>query len=208
MAIESLKDKYLSLPPLGFVHDKNLNLILPEAKLKPTVFITGDVGQELFKSTAERLATINEKSAKSEIDVTLSSIGGSVYYGFGIHDLLAVKAEKTTVNITVYGTAQSMAVLILQAGSNRAMSRNSELLIHPFAKKLDGTVFIDTLQADADQTKEMNLRYYKLLSDRIKKAGGDLTPEQIDKMALAKQNSGTFLSAKEALELKIIDTIV
>lgn len=208
MAIESLKNKYLTPPPPGFVHDKNHNLILPETKLKPTILITGDVGQELFKSTAERLATINEKSAKSEIDVTLSSIGGSVYYGFGIHDLLAVKAEETTVNTTVYGTAQSMAVLILQAGSNRAMSRNSELLIHPFAKKIDGIIFVDTLQADAEQTKKMNLRYYKLLSDRVLSSGGNLSAEEIENMALAKQNSGTFLSAKEALNLKIIDAIV
>lgn len=204
--------EYLAKPlPSGFRYNDGFNLIVPEKNhTSPIISITGHVDEKLTESVNNQLNGLRNRTDTKSVDVNLSSLGGSVYYGFAIHDLLAVFGRKQNVdiNITAFGPVQSMGVLILQAGSKRAMSTNAEMLIHPFWKKTDSPVFIDTLEADVAQTKKMNLKYYKILAERSQVVGGKLTPNDVRKMALARQNSGTFIGSEKALKLKLIDEIV
>lgn len=200
--------------PDGFRYSDNHKLIVPIAKeqklLTPSIRITGYVDDKLVESVSRQLDDLNEKTNIKSVDVTLSSTGGNVYYGFAVHDLLAVfaKRQKIDVNITAFGPVMSMGSLILQAGSKRSMSRNAEMLIHPFTQKTEFPVYVDTLEADVEHLKEMNSRYYKVLARRSQIAGGDLTTDKVKDMALTNQNSGTYLSAEAALGSKLIDEIV
>ncbi len=196
--------------PKGFGFSMGQRLIVPEhiRDDKPTINISGNVEADLFEKVSREVIRLKNIQTLQQLDVVLATTGGKVYYGFGIHDLLAgIETEKgIPVTIKSYGPVMSMGALILQAGTTRAMAENATMLIHPFKTAGDG--YIDTLLADNKQTFKMNGVYAELMARRVRMAGGTLDAKEIRKMMRKNQNSGTFLSSKEALKLKLIDKIV
>jgi len=68
--------------------------------------------------------------------ILLRSIGGDVYYGLAIYDVL--RSTRCKVYITVYGLAMSIASVILQAGDRRMLSQHTTLMIHDGTDKFEG----------------------------------------------------------------------
>lgn len=196
--------------PRGFGFTTNQRLIVPDHLKddRPTINISGPVEPDLFEKVSREIIKLKDNQNLKELNVILSTHGGKVYFGFGIHDMLSTIAKEKMINVNIksFGPVMSMGALILQAGTNRAMAENATMLIHPF--KTSGEGYIDTLLADNQQTFKMNGVYAELMARRVKMAGGTLNANSIRKMMRAKQNSGTFLSSTEALKLKLIDTIL
>lgn len=62
------------------------------------------------------------------ISIRITSQGGSVIAGLHIYDLLRLYPNLKTA--TVFGTARSIAVIVLQACEKREAARNSTFLLH------------------------------------------------------------------------------
>lgn len=77
------------------------------------------------KSVADQLAGYE---GVSQIDVRINSIGGDVFEGIAIHNILA--RHQATVIVTIDGAALSAASIIAMAGDRILMPENSLMMIH------------------------------------------------------------------------------
>lgn len=89
-----------------------------------TVWLEGDVDEQMLSLTVKALHLFRGKP----IHFYLSSGGGEETAGLAIYDLISRHRGHTT--ITVLGSAESMAAIILQAARVRQITRNSYLMIH------------------------------------------------------------------------------
>ena len=69
-----------------------------------------------------------EKKSQDPITIHMNSIGGEWSDGMAIYD--AISLSKCYVTIIVYGQAESMSSIILQAADERIITPNSYFMIH------------------------------------------------------------------------------
>ena len=108
------------------------------------------------------LNSINSKPIRA----VLSSPGGSVTDGWGIYD--AIKHSRAPVDIEVYGEAQSMAAIILQAGNKRLLHPYAVLMLHDGTPWHCGSTARDG-EAWAEWGKKDRERTYALFARRTRK---------------------------------------
>lgn len=138
----------------------------------------------------------DENPTVKTINLFINSIGGSVYEGTAIANML--RRHPATVNVTVDGVAYSVASVIAMAGDYVTMPRNAMMMIHNATVGAWGNA--NDLRAVADyldKTMEASRTIY------LDKAGDKLTDEQLIELLDAE----TFLTAEECLEYGFCDEI-
>lgn len=127
--------------------------------------------------------------------VHINSRGGDVSEGFAIHDAILASGKKITT--IVEGLCASIATVIALAGSNRQITKNSELMIHNPWGFAGGDA--EELQKYTDQVKAYE---EKLLNFYVEKTGGDSATIK------SMMDAETFIDSAKALELKFVTEIV
>lgn len=98
---------------------------------------------------------LDQNKDAAEIDIIINSRGGDVVEGWLIYDLLKNSGKKVTT--TVEGKCYSIATIVLLAGDNRRMLKNSEILIHnPFIPFVMGFDSQELKQLSDELKKEEN----------------------------------------------------
>ncbi|MGE4568029.1 MAG: ATP-dependent Clp protease proteolytic subunit [Bacteroidales bacterium] len=139
------------------------------------------------------------------IELTISSLGGSVDHGLMIHDRLATHAPG--VNVYLMGFVASMATVLAQSGQKRVMSSNGLFLIHKVLSWIDEFGYfneddIETLIARLEKEKNENAKMTLLIAKIYSARSGKPVKEILDLM-----KEETWLTAEEALEWGFIDEI-
>ena len=124
------------------------------------------------------------------IQIIMNCSGGDVDHGLAIYD--AIRSSPSQVIITVTGLAYSMAAWVLQAADRRYITENSSIMIH------DGDGPKDKW------TKKQDIRCRDILLERIREKNPDYTLARLQRLL----DTDTYLTAKEALELGLVDRIV
>jgi len=186
-------------------------LVAPERlrNPEPEITICGHVDEEMFETTSEKLAKIAAgNNVINGLRVNFSSFGGSVTTGFGVHDLLTVfgRDHKAPITVTGYGPIMSMGALIIQAGDIRRMPRNSRMLLHPVSTGM----FDETqrLEHKVQEVRALQTIYSEIVSDRVRRAGKDMSPEEVTSLMEANNGVGTYLTSERALDLGLIDEVI
>lgn len=103
------------------------------SKICRDIVYLGTGGSVLDKS----LALDPQEEKKKPLWIVLCSVGGSVLYGFGIHDCIKMVVNwGREVNVLTIGFAASMATVILQAGTRRLALPNTQFLIHQASESI------------------------------------------------------------------------
>lgn len=196
--------------PKGF-YQRPDGIISPERlrNPEPRITINGLVDQEMFKNVSTNLQKITETNGVIEgLQVNFSSFGGEITSGFGVHDLLKVfgREHDAAVTITGYGPIMSMGVLILQAGDIRRMPSNSRMLLHPTSTRISGD--IGRAEFHIEEARALYTMYTEIISERVRNAGKEMTPEDVSNLMQANAGVGTHLTSEQALEFGLIDEIV
>lgn len=164
----------------------------------------GESGTDaIMAETAIKGLHILDSSAPSgdkPITVIMNNPGGDWYHGMAIFD--AIKTCKNHVSIIVYGYAMSMGSIILQASDRRVMSSNSKMMIHYGYNGFDGHSL--TFRKVAEEGVKIDTAMEQIYMERIKQKHPDFTVAKLKKLC----DHDTFLTAKEALELGLIDEIL
>ena len=144
--------------------------------------------------TAQNFIKDVQSVGKSDLTVRINSVGGSVFDGLAIYNIL--RSHKGNVNVKIEGLAASIASIIALGGDNIEMAENGFFMIHnPFGNSF----------GDAEE-----MRKTADLLDKIKKElvsvyakQSSLTESEIQDM----MDEETWLTSQEALEMGFVDTI-
>lgn len=130
------------------------------------------------------------------INLFINSKGGDVIEGTAI--LNQLKRHPAYKTVYVDGFACSIAAMMMAAGDEVVMYRNSMVMIHDMYMKVIGNP--SELRKFADDLEKINQAGRTALLD---KSGGKLTEQQLDEMMKAE----TWLTAEECLKYGLADRI-
>lgn len=134
-----------------------------------------------------------------DIEVQLTSAGGSVLDGLALYDFLRIlSARGHKVGVTAYGMCASIGSILLQAGDERKLGENSYVMLHEISFGAWGTP--TAVSEDLDFAKILEGRLVDILCARSK-----LTPKTLAKMWHKKD---IWLDSGKSLKLGLIDSIV
>ncbi|NIH41174.1 MAG: ATP-dependent Clp endopeptidase proteolytic subunit ClpP [Buchnera aphidicola (Periphyllus aceris)] len=161
------------------------------------IFLTGEINDDLSNLIIAQLLFLESENIKKDIFLYINSPGGIVSSGLSIYD--TIKFIQPDVNTICVGQASSMAAIILSSGKKgkRFSLPNSRIMIH---QPLGG------YKGQASDIKIHALEIYK-----IKKNINEILSRHTKKNIKQIQKDTErdyFLSAKEALEYGLIDSIL
>ncbi len=144
---------------------------------------------------------ILDSKAQAPIEIISLNYGGGVIEGMAIYD--AIKLCRSEVTIKVFGCANSMGSIILQAADKRLIAPNAELMIHygvtGFASNHPKAVKNAARQA-AKYDKWMVEMYLEKIQEKKPK----FRKSQLDKWL----DFDKYFSAEEAIEFGLADGII
>lgn len=139
-----------------------------------------------------------DRESKDPVTLRLMSPGGEVPSGLYLYDLLSAMAQSGTPLKTVaLGNANSMAAVVLQAGTKRLVGPNSWITLHEVSVGGHAEFMTVTEKEEQDETiRRINNRLVKILARRatitekqlaknIKKRDWTLEPEEAIKYGFA-----------------------
>jgi ATP-dependent Clp protease protease subunit len=171
-----------------------------KAMAKFNIDILGEISESVNSYTKVQ-REISSAMGK-ELNLVISSGGGSVTEGMAIADLIANYPEETTA--TGIGLVASIATVVLLSADKVKMTENAFMMIHrPWSYTMGNA---DELEATAELLDKMEAKLLDIYATSVNKRRGYQTnlKENITKMMAAE----TWLTAQEALEFGFIDEIV
>ena len=171
-----------------------------KAMAKYNIDILGEISESVNSYNSVR-SKINDAKGE-EINLVISSGGGSVTEGMGIADLIANYPNETTA--TGIGLVASIATVVLLSADKVKMTENAFLMIHrPWSYTMGNA---DELEATAELLDKMEAKLLDIYTASVYKRKGkqkDLENKITEMMA-----AETWMTAQEALEFGFIDEIV
>ncbi len=162
------------------------------------VYLAGEVSEQSIAHVTATIIALANIDKSSPIKLIISTYGGSVDEMFSLYDV--IKYIPCPVHTIAIGKVMSAGVLLVASGSkgNRMVGRNTRLMIHPISAGQEGTVF--QMRNELAETSRMQALMEQLLVSETK----------MSKVAVAnlmKKGHDTYITAKEAVKLGIVDAI-
>lgn len=133
-----------------------------------------------------------------EMEIIFNSPGGNILDGLLLYDYVQTLVRKgKKVTTTAYGMAASMAAVLLQAGSHRAMGQESWLMIHEASLTTGGK--LAEVEDTYTWTKRLQERLVRIFSERSK-----ISPEELRERWSRKD---WWMDSSEALSLGFVDEV-
>lgn len=145
-----------------------------------------EVTPQAFKKDLDRLGDL------SNLDIYINSLGGDVFAGLSIYNMLKRQSAHTRVHVD--GIAASAASVIAMAGDEIIMPRNAMMMIHNAWTLTGGNA--DKLKATAEKLDRIDGTLAQIYSDRT-----GLSTETVRDM-MARE---TWMNGDEALGKKFCD---
>ncbi|OGK62306.1 hypothetical protein A2446_06290 [Candidatus Roizmanbacteria bacterium RIFOXYC2_FULL_38_9] len=158
--------------------------------------LVGPIDEKSVKEVLKDIDGANNNDQKKLIILTLASSGGLLYYAQVLYD--AIKASKKPIVCIVSGSCMSASLMILQAASKRISRPNTIFMLHQSTYWTEQHTYMDEINV---MNKEWNRLYKQFVTQSISRS--TITLEEFEKIAKPRK----YFSAKEALDMKFIDTI-
>ena len=154
---------------------------------------------------------ILDSVSHDDILIHMHSVGGSWFDGMAIFD--AIKMSKSHVTILVYGQAESMSGIILQAADHRIMAPNAYFMSHYGSQSFDGDYLsYQNIQKFEQKNAETMFNIYaercvkgQFFKNLFKK---NITPSKVkDYLKEQLKNGDWYISAEEAVNYGFADEV-
>lgn len=162
------------------------------------VFIGTPIDDHIASLTIAQLIFLEAEDPEKDINIYINSPGGSVTAGLAIYDTM--KFIKPNVSTICVGMAASMAAILLAGGTSgkRYALPHSKIMIHqPWTQGIGGQV--TDVEIHAKEMLKTRETLYNILAEHTGKSY-----DQIAKDC----DRDYFLTASEAKEYKLIDSII
>lgn len=161
------------------------------------VFVDGEISDLTADLVVAQLLFLESQDPEKDIDMYINSPGGSVTAGLAIYDTM--QYIRPAIKTICLGQASSMGALLLAGGSagKRLALRSSRVLIHQPWGGVQGQASDISIQArEIVRLKRLTVEYFALHTGK--------SPEAVAQ----DMERDLFMSADEALEYGLIDTIL
>ena len=154
---------------------------------------------------------ILDTANKNPIIIHMHSAGGSWYDGMAIYD--AISLCQSYVTIVVYGQAESMSSIILQAADSRIMMPNAYFMCHYGSTEYSGN-YLDVQKAFRFEQREMEVMMniyteVAMNGQYFKDQYSDITHEKVKNYLKRKLKDGDwYLDAEESVYYGFADGIL
>lgn len=164
-----------------------------------TFYINCDIDSDLVDMVSVPLLMADKKSDKP-ITIYINTLGGSVFDGFNLADIISNLKAPTT--IIVLGYAYSMGMYLLMAGSNKP---NIVRKCYPFSTGLmhGGSSLIQGTASQVKDYYQFAERFDQKVQDFVLK-NSKFTQEEYEKI----ERHELYLTAEEMLEKGLVDEII
>ncbi|WP_277870343.1 ATP-dependent Clp endopeptidase proteolytic subunit ClpP [Candidatus Pantoea edessiphila] len=161
------------------------------------IFLTGQVEDYMSNSIVAQMLFLEAENPKKDINIYINSPGGIITSGMSIYDTM--KFVTPDVSTICIGQACSMSAFLLAAGTEgkRFCLPHSRVMIH------------QPLGGYQGQATDIEIHAREIL--KVKKCMNELLAKHTGKSLKQIENDTErdyFLSAKEALEYGIVDSIL
>lgn len=144
---------------------------------------------------------ILDSKAQAPIEIITLNYGGGVIEGAAIYD--AIKLCRSEVIIKVFGCANSIGSIILQAADKRLLAPNSEVMIH-----YGYSAYAENHPKAIKNSQKKDQRFDKwmveLYLEKIREKHPKFTRSQLDKWL----DFDKWMTAEEAVEFGLADGII
>ena len=160
------------------------------------IFITGPIDDTTASLVCAQLLFLESENPKKDIGIYINSPGGYVTAGLAIYDTM--QYIRCPISTLCIGQAASMGSLLLAAGDkgNRIALPNSRVMVHQPSGGYRGVA--TDIERHAEEILDLKRRLNEIY---VKHTGQDY--ETIEK----KLDRDTFMTAEEAQEFGIVDTV-
>lgn len=178
--------------PVSYQYYKGLN----ERK----IIINEEIADDLLEYAILPFMQMDTDGSGLPIEIILSTVGGDIYSGFALVDVLEKAKTQTTIHIV--GLAASMGTLIAMAGKNNPNVKTvchsfSVGLIHSGSQYMEGSAHAIKDTFDFSQHYEEKIKTYILSHSKIDE-------DYYNKI----ERKELWLDADEMLRLGIVDEII
>ena len=178
------------------MHKQFFNTI-PSENGQVAILLYGDVGDGQRVDSGRVVAELMSLQAMyDKIDVRINSCGGDVFSGMAIYT--ALRNSKADITIYIDGVAASIAGVIALCGKPLYMSPYAKLMLHAVSGGAWG---------NASDLRDMAVQMEALQGDLAAMIAGRCGMKQEDVLAKYFDEKDHWLSAREALDMKLIDGI-
>ena len=194
------KEKVIRMTYIPYVLEKSSNGersydIYSRLMQDRILLLVGEIDDHMSSVLISELLYLDSVNHE-DIDIYISSPGGSITAGLAIFDTL--HHIKSKVNTIVVGMAASMAAFLLASGTGKRMALpHAEVMIHQPYGGMQGVV------SDIDIQAKRLLKTKALMNELL----AELCHQPKEKIAHDTERD-YYMSAKEALEYHIIDEIL
>lgn len=154
-------------------------------------------------SMAERIIknlSILEGINKEPITIILNNIGGDVYHGMAVYDV--IKACESSVTIKAIGHAMSMGSVIFQAGDKRLMYPNAVQMFHYGSIAVSAEAL--TVYKVVEEYKRVDRWMERMYLENIREKQPKFSLSRLRGML----KHDTFLTAEQSVELGLADAVI
>ena len=177
--------------------DSNIKTV--ELRSDPVIIRVNKFDEKSANEFAEKIASAHN-TGQSVIPVIIDSYGGQVYSLMSM--IASIKSSELPIATIVEGKAMSCGVILFSCGTEgyRYITEDATLMIHDVSAGSWGKN--SEIQASAEETKRLNEKIYKILSENSNKS-----EKWFNKQLNEKGRADWFIESKEAIDLGLADKI-
>jgi len=177
--------------------DSNIKTV--ELRSSPVIIRVNKFDEKSAKEFADKMASAHN-TGQSVIPVIIDSYGGQVYSLMSM--IASIKNSELPVATIVEGKAMSCGVILFSCGTEgyRYITEDATLMIHDVASGSWGKN--SEIQASAEETKRLNNKIYRILSENSNKS-----EKWFNKQLNEKGRADWFIESKEAIDLGLADKV-
>ncbi|CZE46937.1 ClpP family protease [Campylobacter geochelonis] len=159
------------------------------------IFLTGEINENMVAQYQQILLYLNGLDKNEEINLYISSPGGSLYHGLGLIDVMS--SISAPINTFCLGICASMGAMIFINGDKRFMLEHSRLMVHQPLGGARGQA------SDIELVAKEIMQMKKELNSMIAKKSR-LKLQQIEKLT----DRDTYIDSKTAIKYGLADEIL